>query len=135
MQSKDETRRTSRDPLIFYGIDILKTEEGSAEVEIALEVTEDMMNPNGTLHGGMSYTLADICAGMGAYYLGYKVATTQGNINYIRPHKKGMLTAKSILVHQGRTSIVCRVDTTNKKGKLITTGTFTMAVIGKRNKE
>lgn len=130
----ENQKRTSRDPLIFEGIEILKKEEGSAEVEIALEATEDMMNPNGSLHGGMSYTLADICAGLGAYYLGYKVTTMQGSINYIRPHFKGELIASSTLVHHGRTTVVCRVDTRDNRGRLITTGTFTMAVLGKRDK-
>lgn len=132
MDKKGKRKRTSKDPLIFEGIEVLKREEGSAEVEIAIEVTDDMMNPNGILHGGMSYTLADICAGMGAYYLGYKASTIQGSINYIRPHTEGRIIAKSTLIHQGRTTIVCRVDTYNMEGKLITSGTFTMAVIEKR---
>ncbi len=128
----DKKKRKAEDPLIFQGIELLKSEEGFAEIEIGLEVTEDMMNPNGTLHGGMSYTMADICAGLGAYYLGYIVTTIQGNINYIRPHTKGMLIAKSTLVHHGRTTIVCRADIFNEEEKLVVTGTFTMAVLEER---
>lgn len=128
----NKKKRKAEDPLIFQGIELLKSEEGSAEIEIGLEVTEDMMNPNGTLHGGMSYTMADICAGLGAYYLGYIVTTIQGNINYIRPHTKGRLIAKSTLVHHGRTTIVCRADIFNEEEKLVVTGTFTMAVLEER---
>ncbi len=121
-------------PLIFKGMEITKYEEGNGDIEIQMDVTEDMMNPNGILHGGMSFTLSDMCAGLGAFCLGYRVSTIQSNINFIRPVTSGRIIGRSYVKHQGRTTMVSNVEIRNEEGKLISSSSFTMALLEKIEK-
>ncbi len=127
----EEGHRKATDPLIFSGLKIDSVDMDTGDIELSLEITEYMINPNGTLHGGIGYTLSDLCAGLSAYYLGYKVSTMQANINYVRPAISGTLVAKGKVIHNGRTSFVIHVEVLSDEGKLITNSTFTMAKLEK----
>lgn len=44
----------------FLGIDVLQAEAGNSQVQ--LKVNEQTANPNGMLHGGIIYSIADVSA-------------------------------------------------------------------------
>lgn len=124
-------KKTVYDPLIYKGMEFIEDNKETGEATLAIDVIEEMVNVNGAIHGGMTFTLADYCAGAGCFALGYRVATMQASVNYIRAINKGRLIAKNTVLHHGRRSIVCDVKVNDDKGDLILSGTFTMAVIGR----
>lgn len=75
----------------MLGIEIKNVSLGYAEV--ALTVTEEMLNFHGMAHGGVVFTLADTAFGLAANTRGPAVAL-QVSINYIRAAQAGtVLTA------------------------------------------
>lgn len=64
-------------------IEILEIERGY--VKGRLWVTEKVLNPYGSVHGGCLYSLADITAGLAACTYGVYSSTIDGNMEYILP--------------------------------------------------
>ena len=67
----------------LMGIRIVEVDEGYCKGE--LEVTDQHMNPLGTVHGGCLYTLADTVAGFAAASCGFEGPTLSGNMYFLRP--------------------------------------------------
>ena len=67
----------------LMGIRIVAADEGYCKGE--LEVTEQHLNPLGTVHGGCLYTLADTVAGFAAASCGFEGPTLSGNMYFLRP--------------------------------------------------
>lgn len=85
----------------LMGIKIVAADEGYCKGE--LEVTEQHLNPLGTVHGGCLYTLADTVAGFAAASCGFEGPTLSGNMYFLRPTmgvKK--LTCESRVVKNGK---------------------------------
>ena len=81
----------------LIGINFVTIEKGYSLLE--LEVRDDFMNPQGVLHGGVVYSLAD--TGMGAaLYPGLKLdelcATVEIKIVYFRPVASGTLSGMGV---------------------------------------
>lgn len=74
----------------MLGIEIKNVSLGYAEV--ALTVTEEMLNFHGMAHGGVVFTLADTAFGLAANTRGPAVAL-QVSINYIRAAQAGTILA------------------------------------------
>lgn len=71
--------------------------------ELTLE--EKHLNPNGVVHGGVLYTLADTGMGgalMAALPEGHYCATIEIKIAYFRPAQTGTVRCTTRLVHLGR---------------------------------
>ena len=64
-------------------IEILEIERGY--VRGRLTVTEHVLNPYGSVHGGCLYSLADITAGLAASTYGVCSSTIDGTMEYILP--------------------------------------------------
>lgn len=64
-------------------IEILEIERGY--VRGKLMVTDHILNPYGSVHGGCLYSLADITAGLAASTYGVCSSTIDGNMEYILP--------------------------------------------------
>lgn len=99
-------------------------------VELELEQTMDITNYMGALHGGITYTLADICAGITLLSHGFKVTTIQGNMNYLKEGNRGPFIARSSILHKGRTTAVVNVEVIDGNQELIASGVFTMFILG-----
>ena len=85
----------------LIGIRIVELDEGYCKGE--LEVTDQHMNPLGTVHGGCLYTLADTVAGFAAASCGFEGPTLSGNMYFLRQTmgvKK--LTCESRVVKNGK---------------------------------
>ena len=87
-----------------------------------MEVDDRHHNPMGTLHGGIYCDLADAA-------MGYAYAATLGKsetfttielkINFLRPVRKGILTAEAKVVKAGHTVGYVECEVTNQTGKLV----------------
>ncbi|MBT0958278.1 PaaI family thioesterase [Alphaproteobacteria bacterium KMM 3653] len=93
------------------------------EVICRMEVTEQMANRNGVLHGGALMTLADTAAGTSAFISSpaeITNTTVEAKTNFIRPIRVGdVITARSVPVHVGRTTTVLQVTMTRGDGKVV----------------
>lgn len=64
-------------------IEILEMERGYVKGKI--NVTDKVLNPYGSVHGGCLYSLADITAGLAACTYGVYSSTIDGTMDYILP--------------------------------------------------
>lgn len=78
---------------------------GEGASRCVLEMTDDLLNPNGVLHGGALYTMADTGMG-GALYSrldeGELGATIEIKINYFAAVRSGRIVCDTRIVHQGK---------------------------------
>ena len=114
----------------LIGTEVSGVEEGRAVAR--LEAEDRHLNPNGTVHGGVVYTLVDISM---AEALRTKVegdgrpVTIEIKINYLEPGKPGSLSsAARIRKAGGRITIVEAEVSQEDSGEVVAlaTGTYTL---------
>ncbi|QLG48860.1 PaaI family thioesterase [Natrinema halophilum] len=112
----------------LIGLDFTDVEAGYSRGTI--EVSDELMNPNGVLHGGVLYTLAD--SGMGAALYAelaedQQCATIEIKINYLKPVRTGRVTCETTLEKNGRTVAYLESELVND-GKTVAraTGSFSI---------
>lgn len=99
-------------------------QEGYAKGTIKLQ--EQHMNPIGSVHGGVMFTLADTVGGAAATSRGRFVTTVSGSINYLRPAMNcEYLIGESREIKIGRNLCVYEVMITNETGKEIALANLT----------
>jgi acyl-CoA thioesterase len=85
-------------------------------ITIRCKVRDELMNSAGTLHGGVTASVADAAVG-GAllYHCGRerRFTTVELKVNYFRPVTEGVLVARSRLLRIGSTIAVGQVDLTD----------------------
>jgi len=96
------------------------------------EVTDDVRQPYGIVHGGAYATAAESLASA-ATYMAVKdagmLAMGQSNhTSFLRPVSEGTIHAAGTARHRGRTSWVWEVEFTDDQGKLCALTRVTMAV-------
>lgn len=102
-----------------------------------LEVTPQLLNPHGVLHGGVVYSLADTGMGAALFSLledGLSCATAEIKISYFQPVTHGILECETRVLRKGRKlafleSEVRLGDTTVAKAS----GTFAIIPHPKKN--
>ncbi len=101
--------------------------EGSMTVEFT--VREEMTNPMGILHGGMSAAMIDDVLGATVYSLGHENFFTTVNLNpdYLGSAKLGeIVTVQSNIIRKGRNIVHAECRLTNADGKLLVKATTNM---------
>lgn len=104
------------------GVTLVELEEGRSVVEAKL--TRESMNPQGTAHGGLIFSLADTAAGCACMSRGRTAVTLSAAANYLAPGKGPLLRAEAVEQHYGTQTAVYRVSVTDVQGA--TVGEFTM---------
>jgi 1,4-dihydroxy-2-naphthoyl-CoA hydrolase len=92
------------------------TDVGPGTMVAELDVRPDLLNPFGTLHGGVLSALVDHLLGAVLYPLipqGTWAATTEFKLNLIAPVREGTLSARSEVISMSRRTAVVRIDATN----------------------
>ncbi|BBX14615.1 aromatic compound degradation protein PaaI [Mycobacterium novum] len=86
----------------------------------------------GILHGGALMAFADtvgaVCA-VANLPQGASTSTIESKTNFFRAVRDGTVTATSLPLHVGRTTIVVQTDLTDDNGKLVARVTQTQAVL------
>jgi uncharacterized protein (TIGR00369 family) len=93
------------------GAHVEEADDGSAR--IAFEVTDEHLNPAGTLHGGVLATLVDTAMGTAVRSAtddGDVPATSQLTVTYLRPGKPGPLAVTARVRTRGEHLTVCEAD-------------------------
>lgn len=97
-----------------------------------LEVTPELLNPHGVLHGGAVYTMVDYSMGgatMASLPEGEICATIEIKINYLAGVRSGTLTCATEVVKQGRKVVFLESRVTDETGRLVVTASGSFAVI------
>lgn len=96
-------------------------------ITLELEVTSQLTNLLGTLHGGVTASLIDSAIGMAIIgQLGGRPATTvELKLNYLRPASLGKIRARSKIVRIGKTLAVGTAEVREAHGHLIAMGSAT----------
>ena len=103
---------------------------GSGRCTAALQVRAELLNPNGVLHGGALFSMADTAMGAALHTTlapGEYCATVEIKIHFLRAVKQGRLNCRTRLVHRG--SRIAVLEAHLRAGRLLVAqalGTFTI---------
>jgi len=114
----------------FLGMDIEDVEPGHAIAR--LEVGDDLLNPNGVVHGGVLFTMVDTAMGaatMTSLGEGQRCASIEIQMRFLRPVSAGRLEAATTVVRHGRKVVHLESRVRDTDGALVATGAGTFAVI------
>jgi uncharacterized protein (TIGR00369 family) len=106
-----------------------QADDGSAR--IAFEVTDEHLNPAGTLHGGVLATLVDTAMGTAVRTAtgdDDNPATSQLTVTYLRPGRTGPLSVTARVRTKGEHLTVCEADV-EQDGKAIGHAVATFALL------
>jgi uncharacterized protein (TIGR00369 family) len=95
---------------------IRTTSIGPGTMTAELEVRPELLNPFGSVHGGVLAALADHVLGAVLYPVipkGAWAATTQLNLNFTAPVREGTLVARSEIISLTKRMAVVRIDVHN----------------------
>lgn len=88
-------------------------------------------NPNGTLYGGVLYSMADSAMELTCAVFGKAVLTMDLSMNYLRPaFSDSIIEAHVKLIHNGRSSMVALCDFYDDKERYLAHGKGTFFVTG-----
>lgn len=98
------------------------------EAVIKIEMRDDLRQPSGVLHGGVTATLIDTAM---AFAVRTRLAPDEATatidltVHYLRPHISGTFTCTARVVRAGKRIFTVSADVVNETGKLIATGLST----------
>ncbi|MBR2995227.1 MAG: PaaI family thioesterase [Lachnospiraceae bacterium] len=119
MEVRNQTNAFARS----IGLGLTFLEEGHAVTE--MDITENQLNPIGSVHGGCLYTAADVAAGGAAISFGDVVTTVDSSFRYLRPGlNTTRIKADAVAVKHGKRLTVIQVSVFNQDGTLLCIGTF-----------
>ncbi len=102
------------------------TEIGPGTSTVVADISPDSMNPRGTVHGGVFYTLADCAVSSAARSDGRKYVTLSTSFQYLRAAQEGPLTCVATPVKLGKTTSTFQAEIFDPARRLLAVGTFTM---------
>lgn len=132
MEFSEERRQFAEDKLNnlpfakLLGMRLSDIRPNEAVVEI--DMRDDLKQPNGVLHGGVTATLIDTAMAFAVRtYLTdtEPTATIDLTVHYLRPHVSGRAICTARVVRPGKRIFTVSADVHNQEGKLIATGLST----------
>ena len=116
----------------LLGMELEEVGDGSAA--FTLEPDERMLNPIGSIHGGIAATLLDSCMGCAVHTTlpsGAGYTTAQLNLHYLRSMQPGMGRVRAIgtVLHRGRRQSTAEAKLLDAHGKLLAHGTTTCLIL------
>ena len=110
------------------GLEILSATED--EVVGRVEVTPELLQPYGLLHGGVLCSVVETLGSVaGAVWFGDRgnVVGTSNPTNVLRAVRKGVLTAVATPIHRGRSQQLWTVDVRDEQDRLVAKGELRVA--------
>ncbi len=95
---------------------------------ISIEMRDDLRQPSGVLHGGVTATLIDTAMAFAVRTrlgLTEATATIDLTVHYLRPHITGTFTCTAKIVRAGKRIFTVSADVVNEDGKHIATAVST----------
>lgn len=118
---------------VLLGMHPIEVSDGVATFE--MHPDERMMNPIGSVHGGIAATILDSCMGCAVHTTlppGVGYTTAQLNLHYLRAMQPGMgaVRATGTVIHRGRKQSTAEGKLYDAEGRLIAHGTTTCLILG-----
>jgi uncharacterized protein (TIGR00369 family) len=122
-------------PTIAELLDMRPVEIADGAVTFEMHPDERMMNPIGSIHGGIAATILDSCMGCAVHTTlppGVGYTTAQLNLHYLRAMQPGMgpVRATGTVIHRGRTQSTAEGRLYDADGRLIAHGTTLCLILG-----
>ena len=95
------------------------------ELKITFNINDMLLNPQGSLHGGVMATVMDISMGHLLNKTVGKGATIEMKIQYLRPLREGIVTCEGRFIKKGRTLSFMESRLSDGAGKLAAIATAT----------
>lgn len=95
---------------------------------ISIDMRDDLRQPSGVLHGGVTATLIDTAMAFAVrtrLEMTEATATIDLTVHYLRPHMTGKFTCTAKVVRAGKRIFTVSADVHGIEGKLIATGLST----------
>lgn len=114
---------------------IVYTEIGDDYLVATMPVNSKVHQPMGLLHGGATVALAE-SVGSAASFLfidpsKFIVKGIEISANHLKSKKEGVVTAKAINIHRGKTTHLWQVEIRDEEGKMISLCKITNIVLPK----
>lgn len=109
---------------------IRTSDVGPGTMTAELDVRPELLNPFGTMHGGVVSALVDHVLGACLYPVierGAWAATTQLDLNFAAPVREGTVAARAEIVSMSKRTAVVRIDVTNA-GRLVAAAQGTVTI-------
>jgi uncharacterized protein (TIGR00369 family) len=107
-------------------------ELGADRTVVTCEITPELLQPYGIVHGGVHCSIVETAASIGAaVWFGDRgnVVGVANHTNFLRAARSGTLTATATPVHRGRTQQLWQVIITDETGRDIARGEVRLANI------
>lgn len=98
------------------------------EATLTLEMRDDLRQPSGVLHGGVTATLIDTAMAFAMRTmipLDQNTATIDLTVHYLRPHSEGKIECTARVVRAGKRIFTISAEVLGSRGKLIATAIST----------
>ena len=98
------------------------------EAVISIQMRDDLRQPAGVLHGGVTATLIDTAMAFAVITRlaeGERASTIDLTVHYLRPHTEGSITCTAKVVRAGKRIFTVSADVENEDGKQIATAIST----------
>lgn len=114
------------------GYDVKEAEDG--RVVIVATPNDTLLNPGGTVHGGLAATLLDSCMGLAIQTTldkGFRQTTLEFKISLMRPitPETGTIRAEGTVMSRGRRIGTSEGRITDRNGRLLAHGTTTCLIL------
>ena len=99
---------------------------------IRINMRDDLRQPHGLLHGGVTATLIDTAMAFAVITCleqGERASTADLNVYYLRPHREGPVTCTARVVKAGKRLFTVSGEVANEEGKLIATALSTYSKV------
>ncbi|HQU86012.1 MAG TPA: PaaI family thioesterase [Pyrinomonadaceae bacterium] len=94
------------------------------EATIQIEMRDELRQPHGLLHGGVTATLIDTAMAFAVITClekDEKASTVDLTVHYLRPHLEGAFSCTAKIVRAGKRLLTVSADVFNEQGKLLAT--------------
>ncbi|MCG3141323.1 MAG: 1,4-dihydroxy-2-naphthoyl-CoA hydrolase [Anaerolineae bacterium] len=95
---------------------------GEGRCRISAPVTPRTINPNGVLHGGITFTLVDTGMGIAAFTLlapGERTTTVESSIRYLRPATAGRIVAECRVIRRSNRFAITEAEVFDEAGETL----------------
>lgn len=121
-------------PTIAVLLGMAPVEVGDGFATFEMTPDERMMNPIGSVHGGITATLLDSCMGCAVHTTlapGQGYTTAQLNLHYLRSMQPGVGPVRAVgtVLHRGRKQSTAEGKLYGPDGRLIAHGTTTCLIL------
>lgn len=99
-----------------------------SEATVRIEMRDELRQPHGILHGGVTATLVDTAMAYAVITClteTEKASTVDLTVHYLRPHQEGAFSCTAKVVRAGRKVLTVSADVFNEHGKLFATAIST----------